>query len=283
MTWNDQAAKLREMMKNFSPRAKVITLTSGKGGVGKTVTAINLGLCLAATGKRVILVDADLGLANVDVLLGVSSSYNLSHVLAGQVPLNDILVEHPAGLQIIPGGSGLAKLANLSEFERQHLLQILSDLQNQSDIIIFDTSAGINRNVMAFVDLADLVMVITTPEPAAITDAYAMIKTAIQQQAQGRICVLLNRVSSRHEARSCQQRLAQVAKRFLNTNVYDAGYILEDPHVSQAVRMRKPFVLEHPRCQAAYCMMSLAAKLARNVQLPQQKVGFFRKVANLFS
>lgn len=283
MTWNDQAAKLREMMKNFSPRAKVITLTSGKGGVGKTVTAINLGLCLAATGKRVILVDADLGLANVDVLLNVNSAYNLSHVLAGQVQLNDIMVELSAGLQVIPGGSGLAKLANLSEFERQHLLQLLSDLQNHADLVIFDTSAGINRNVMAFVDLADLVMVVTTPEPAAITDAYAMIKTAVQQQTQGRLCVLLNRVSSRHEARACQQRLAQVTKRFLNANVFDAGYILEDPAVTQAVRSRKPFVLESPRCQASYCMMSLAAKLAKNVQLPPQKVGFFRKVANLFS
>jgi len=282
MTWNDQASKLREMMKNFSPRAKIITLTSGKGGVGKTVTSINLGLCLAATGKRVVLVDADLGLANVDVLLGVNHPYNLYHVLTGEVSLNDVIVEHPAGLQIIPGGSGLSRLANLSEFERQHLLQILSDLQNQCDIILFDTAAGINKNVMAFVDLADLVMVVTTPEPAAITDAYAMIKTTVQQQAQGRICVLLNRVSSRHEARACQQRLAQVTKRFLNAGIYDAGYILEDSYVSQAVRTRKPFVLEYPRCQASYCMMSLAAKLAKNVQLPTQKVSFLRKVANLF-
>ncbi len=282
MTWNDQAAKLREMMKNFSPRAKVITLTSGKGGVGKTVTAVNLALCLAATGKRVMLVDVDLGLANVDVLLGVNRPYNLYHVLAGEVPLNDIIVDHPTGLQIIPGGSGMAKLANLSEFERQHLLQILSDLQNHSDIVIFDTSAGINKNVMAFVDLADLVMVVTTPEPAAITDAYAMIKTAVQQQAQGRLCVLLNRVSSRHEARTCQQRLQQVTRRFLNANIYDAGYILEDPYVTQAVRIRKSFVLEFPKCQASYCMMSLAAKLAKNVQLPAQKVSFLRKVANLF-
>ncbi len=282
MTWNDQAAKLREMMKNFSPRAKIITLTSGKGGVGKTVTAINLGLCLAATGKRVVLVDADLGLANVDVLLGVNRPYNLYHVLSGQIPLNDIIVEHPTGLQIIPGGSGVAKLANMTEFERQNLVQILSDLQNTADIIIFDTAAGINRNVMAFVDLADLVMVITTPEPAAITDAYAMIKTAVQQQAQGRLCVLLNRVSSRHEARACQQRLSQVTRKFLDTAIFDAGYILEDSYVAQAVRARKPFVLEFPKCQASYCMMSLAAKLAKNVQIPAQKVSFFRKVANLF-
>jgi flagellar biosynthesis protein FlhG len=281
-TWNDQATKLREMMKDFSPRAKIITMTSGKGGVGKTVTAINLGLCLAATGKRVVLVDADLGLANVDVLLGINRTYNLYHVITGQVSLNEIIVDHPAGLQIIPGGSGLSKLANLTEFERQHLLKILSDLQNQSDVIIFDTSAGINHNVMAFVDLADLIMVVTTPEPAAITDAYAMIKTAVQNQAQGRLCVLLNRVSSRHEARACQQRLSQVTRRFLDTTTFDAGYILEDAHVSQAGKIRKPFVLEYPKCQASYCMMNLAAKLAKNVQLPAKKESFLRKVANLF-
>lgn len=282
MTWNDQAAKLREMMKDFSPKAKVITLTSGKGGVGKTVTATNLGLCLAATGKRVVLVDADLGLANVDVLLGINRPYTLFHVLSGQVSLNEIIVEHPAGLQIIPGGSGVGKLANMTEFERGHLIEILSDLQTSTDVVIFDTSAGINRNVMAFVDLADLVMVVTTPEPAAITDAYAMIKTAVQQQVQGRLCVLMNRVTSRHEARACQQRLSQVTRKFLDATIFDAGYILEDPHVSQAVRARKPFVLEYPKCQASYCMMSLAAKLGKNVQLPAQKVSFLRKVANLF-
>jgi flagellar biosynthesis protein FlhG len=282
MTWNDQAAKLREMMKDFSPKAKIITLTSGKGGVGKTVTATNLGLCLAATGKRVVLVDADLGLANVDVLLGINRPYNIFHVLSGQVSLNEIIVEHPAGLQIIPGGSGIGKLANMTEFERQHLMEILSDLQNSADVVIFDTSAGINRNVMAFVDLADLVMVVTTPDPAAITDAYAMIKTAVGQQIQGRLCVLMNRVTSRHEARACQQRLSQVTRKFLDTAIFDAGYILEDPHVAEAVRARKPFVLEYPKCQASYCMMSLAAKLGKNVQLPTQKVSFLRKVANLF-
>jgi len=282
MTWNDQATKLREMMKTFSPRAKIITLTSGKGGVGKTVTAVNLGLCLAATGKRVVLVDVDLGLANVDVLLGLNRPYNLYHVLTGQVPLSDVLVDLPAGLQVLPGGSGLSKLANLSEFERQRLIQILSDLQPHSDVILFDTSAGINKNVMSFVELADLVMVVTTPEPAAITDAYAMIKTAVQQQAPGRLCVLLNRVASRTEARAYQQRLAHVAKKFLGASVFDAGYILEDPCVPQSVRLRRPFVLEYPKSQASYCLMSLAAKLAKNVQLPVQKVSFLRKVANLF-
>jgi flagellar biosynthesis protein FlhG len=281
---NDQAAKLREMMKAMPTRAKLLTVTSGKGGVGKTVTSINLGMCLAAAGKRVVLVDADLGLANCDVLLGLNCRYNLHHVLTGQVPLEAAMVTVPAGLQVVVGGSGVGNLADLSEFERHRLVDVLSDLQTQADLVIFDTSAGIGQNVMTFVDLADLVLVVTTPEPAAITDAYAMIKTTVQRQVGGQhISVLVNRVNSRLEARTCQQRLAQVGKKFLGQTLYDAGYVVEDPCVVQAVKKRKSFVLEYPKSQASYCMMNLAAKLVRNVQAPTQRTSFFRKVANLFS
>jgi flagellar biosynthesis protein FlhG len=282
MRRDDQATKLREMMKKAPRKAKILTLTSGKGGVGKTVTAINLGLCLAASGKRVILVDVDLGLANVDVLLNLNCQQNLYHVLAGQAQLEDVIVTIPGGLEVVPGGSGVSSMANLSEFERHRLLQMLSDLQSQADLIILDTAAGISRNVMAFVDMADHVLVVTTAEPAAITDAYAMIKTAVQEGVSGHISLLLNRVTGRVEARTCQQRLAQVVKRFLGLTIYDAGYLVEDPCVIQAVKKRKPFILEYPKSQASYCLMNLASKLARNVQPPTQEVGFFRRVANLF-
>lgn len=283
MFGNDQAAKLREMIKTVPTTARTLTLTSGKGGVGKTVTAVNLGLCLAARGKRVILVDADLGLANVDVMLGMNCPYNIDHVLNGNVDLEDALITVPGGLKILSGGSGLSNLANLSEFERHRLIDVLSDLHAMADLIIFDTGAGINRNVMTFVDLADLVLVITTAEPTAITDAYAMLKTVVQNGVDGHISVLINRAGSRHEARTCQQRLAQVAKKFLSLTVYDAGYIVEDQSVVRAIKQRRPFVIEYPTSQASYCLMNLAAKLVRSVQPPAQKVGFFRKVASLFS
>jgi len=279
--WNDQAAKLRKMMRQTRRRARIITLTSGKGGVGKTVAAINLGICLAAGGKRVLLVDADLGLANVDVLLNLQSTYNLAHVIAGQVTVDQAIADGPAGLQILTGGSGLTRLADLSEFERRNLMDLLSDLHELFDVIIFDTSAGISRNVMTFVDAADLVLVVATPEPASIADAYAVIKTAAGNQAQGHLSVLMNMVCSKHEARLCQQRISHVAKRFLGAVVYNAGYVLRDDHVAQAVRQRTPFVLQYPRCQASYCMISLVSKLTR-ISQPPAKETFLRRVANLF-
>jgi len=282
MFGTDQAEKLRQMMRDLPTKARVVTLASGKGGVGKTVSAINLGLCFAASGKRVILVDADLGLANVDVLLNLNCRRNIQHVISGQAELEEAMLTVPGGLRVVVGGSGLAQLANLSEFERHRLVGVLSDLESNADIIICDTAAGISRNVMAFVDLADLLLVVATPEPTSLTDAYALIKTAVQQGFEGTVSLLMNRVTSRLEARTCHQRVAQVAKRFLDVTVFDAGYVVEDPCVGQAVRKRKAFVLEYPGSQASYCLMNLAAKLVRADRPVEQKVGFLRKVANLF-
>jgi len=280
--WNDQAAKLRMMMRQARQKAKIITLTSGKGGVGKTVAATNLGICLAATGRRVLLVDADLGLANVDVLLNLSVRHNLANVLAGQVGIEEAIIEGPGKLHVLAGGSGLTKLADLNEFERRNMMRVLSDLNESFDIIIFDTSAGVGRNVMTFVNAADLVLVVTTAEPSSIADAYAVIKIATANHIPGHISVLMNMVASRHEARICQQRLSQVTKRFLGNVIYNAGYILRDEHVGNAVKQRLPFVLQYPRCQASCCMMSLASKLTRISEQSPTRQGFLQRVANLF-
>ncbi len=282
MSFNDQAAKLREMMEQFTTKARTLTITSGKGGVGKTITAVNLAFCLNATGKDVILIDGDLGLANIDVVLGLNCPYNIYHVLTGRISLDSALVEISPGLRVLPGGSGIDRLANLSEFERTHLIQVLSDLKSQTDWIIIDSSAGISKNVISFAKLADLIMVVTTPEPSAITDAYAMIKTLVLNEVDGRICITINRVASHQEARRTHSRLANVVRRFLHTSVYDAGYILDDQMVGQAVRLRKPLVLEFPKTQASYCLMSLAAKLTRGMPISQQKISWFKKVVNLF-
>jgi flagellar biosynthesis protein FlhG len=278
----DQAEKLRLLARSASPKASVLTITSGKGGVGKTNVAANLAICLAVAGKKVLLLDADLGLANLDVLLPVAPGANLAQVISGKRRLEEIIQTGPAGLRLICGASGITQIADLNEFQRQRLLHDMSALENQADLIIIDTSAGISRNVMTFCQAADHTLVVTTPEPTSITDAYAMIKSITKTGSQAKISLLVNMVDNRPQAKNVFQRVNQVTHKFLGTTLYDAGYILRDPHLAQAVCRRQPVVLAFPRSQAAYCFVALAQKLARaRIENPVQP-GFFRKVANWF-
>lgn len=278
----DQAEKLRRMVQGQKKKAYVLAITSGKGGVGKSNIAANLSLCLLASRRNVLLVDADLGLANLDVVLGMKTRHNLSQVISGHHRLSEIVEQGPAGLRIICGASGLTQLADLNEFQRRHLIQEMGLLEEQSDMIIIDTGAGISRNVLNFCEAADHTLVITTPEPTSITDAYAMIKCLAKNKTQGRISLLVNKVSTRGEAKKVFQRIAKVAGQFLGTPVYDAGFILDDPRVCEAVCQREPVVLAFPRCQASFCIMALAGKLGRLNESTSQEIGFFRKVANWF-
>ena len=173
----DQAEKLRLMVRGTQKPAQVLAVTSGKGGVGKTNVAANLALCLLACRKNVILLDADLGTANLDVVLGMKSRRNLSQVISGRYRLEEIIQTGPAGIRLVAGISGMAEIADLSEFQRQQLIQELTTLEHQADVIIVDTGAGISRNVLSFCDGADHTLVVTTPEPTSIADAYALIKS----------------------------------------------------------------------------------------------------------
>ena len=278
----DQAEKLRLMVRTTQKSARVLAVTSGKGGVGKSNVAANLAICLAAAGKRVILVDADLGLANLDILLPVRSGANLAQVLAGKKNLEQILQTGPAGIRLICGASGLTHLADLNEFQRQKLIQDMESLEHQADIIIIDTGAGISRNVLAFCQAADHTLVVTTPEPPSITDAYALIKTTTGTFSQAKLSLLVNMAENRNQAKNVFQRIADVSQKFLTLALYDAGYILRDEHLAQAVHQRQPVVLAYPRCPATHCFVALAQKLARaRKDMPLQD-GFFRKVANWF-
>ena len=278
----DQAEKLRLMVRHTQRRARVLAVTSGKGGVGKTNIAANLALCLSASGKKVILVDADLGLANLDVILGMRARQTLAQVIEGKRRIDEIIERGPGGLGLICGVSGLTQLADLNEFQRQRLIQELSLLEHQADMIIVDTGAGLSRNVLSFCDAADHVLVVTTPEPTSLTDAYAVIKSLAVNHGGARISVLVNMVQNRSEAKRVFERLSQVAGRFLSIPIYDGGYVLQDPHVSQAVCQRQPVVLAYPRCQASACLMALAGKLGRGAWDQSGHEGFFRKVANWF-
>jgi flagellar biosynthesis protein FlhG len=226
---------------------------------------------------------ADLGLANLDVLAGAEVRANLSHVIAGSHGLEQVVAHLPSGVQLVPGASGLAKLADLSEFQRAALLRSLTGLEADNDVIVIDCSAGIGPEVMSFACGADHVMVVTTPEPTAVTDAYAVVKAVTQRRHVGHVSLLVNMAADRHEARATHQRIASVAEQFLGRQVFDAGYVLADPRVPEAVRQCEPFVLAYPRCTASKCLAALAVRLRSDESPAGSKEGFFRRVANLFA
>ncbi|MCJ7545106.1 MAG: AAA family ATPase [Phycisphaerae bacterium] len=282
MVVEDQAGRLRRLMQE-AHRTRTIAVTSGKGGVGKSNVALNLSILLSAAGNRVALVDADLGLANIDVLVDVEVRGNLSHVLAGLKSLEEIIVELPSGVQLVPGANGLARLARLSDFQRAHLMRELTALEADNDIIVIDTAAGIGPDVVALAAAADTVLVVTSPEPPALTDSYAVVKILARAGHAGQISLLVNMATGRQEARATYGRLAGVARQFLGRAVYDAGYVLADPKVGEAVRKRQPVVLAYASCPASRCLAALATKLSAGGPLVGRKEGFFRAVANRFS
>jgi flagellar biosynthesis protein FlhG len=271
------------MMGNKGVAARVIAVTSGKGGVGKSNTSVNLAIALAAQGKRVILMDADLGLANVEVLLGLSSLHNLEHVIEGEKTIADILVKGPGGISVVPGSSGMAKIADLTHAGRQNLLGGLQDLQAQSDFIILDTMAGIGRNAVAFSLAADEVILITTPEHPAIVDAYAMLKTLYANQPDTVVRLVVNMVPNPALAQAVYTKMSGVSQRYLGKNLSFLGYLARDPHVSQAVMQSKPFMIAYPHAPVSQCMNQIASRLLQH-QVPKenQKEGFFKRFAQTF-
>jgi flagellar biosynthesis protein FlhG len=282
MPLEDQASRLRDLVRQARD-TRTIAVVSGKGGVGKTNIALNLSILLSAAGNRVALVDADLALANIDVLLNISVRANLSHVIAGTRTLDQILVDLPCGVQLVPGASGLAGVADLTEFQRARLMSDLIDLEADNDVIVVDCGAGIGPDVLYFAAASDNLLVVTTPEPTAVTDSYAVVKVLAGRKYAGHMSLLVNMASSRTEARVTQQRIADVARRFLDTTVYDAGYMLTDAKVGEAVHRREPFVLAFPRCSASRSLAALTAKLSAGGALAGSPEGFFRRVAKWFA
>ena len=268
-------------MSQTSGKADVLTVTSGKGGVGKTNIAANLAICLAASGKKVVLLDADLGLGNLDLIMNINSRANLSHVVSGQKTLQDIIHVGPAGVEVICGGSGIEDMANLNKFQRKRLLDELDKLQDDADIIIIDTGAGISSSVLSFCQAADHVLVITTPEPSAMTDAYAMIKVLASKRYDGRVSLVVNMANSVAEGKRTYRQIADVAMRFLSMPVYEAGVICRTDKLTAAVRKRIPVVLAHPRSRITSSLAAMAARLSRSSGV-KDKEGFFRRVVNLF-
>lgn len=268
----DQAEKLRSMAQSIKNKieadmikgfkhTRVIAVTSGKGGVGKTNLALNLAIAMAQSGLRVVLFDADMGLANVDIIMGLTPKYNLYHVIRKEKEIKDILISGPKGLRIIPGGSGIFEMANLSEEELKRVITELAKLDGDADYMVIDTGAGISNNVISFVLSADEIIVVTTPEPTSLTDAYGIIKTVATREAGGNIFAIVNRVSSEAEGIIVGQKLKSVTQRFLGVELEILGYVIEDRAVEEAVMKQEPFMISYPTSTAARNVAAIASRL----------------------
>ena len=273
---SDQANKLREIVnkvnndniktsiETLKTRAKVITITSGKGGVGKTNITINLAVALSKLGYRVVVIDADLGLANVDVALGTMPKYSLVDVIKNGKNVLDVLCTGPNKVKFISGGSGVEELTRLTQVELENFVRNIALLDKIADVILIDTGAGIAENVIRFVMAADDVVVITTPEPTATTDAYALIKAIGVRNKNKSIRLIINKTETAIEAQTVMQKLNNVSGKFLEVKLQFLGYITNDVFVSKAVKQQKPFITLYPECVASKNLSEIAKKIMKN-------------------
>ena len=265
----DQAQNLRNIIKAGGTKevlSRVITVTSGKGGVGKSNLAINLAISLSRLGKKVVVLDADFGLANIEVMLGIRPQYNLSDLMFRGKSLSEIITEGPENVGFISGGSGIREMTNLTKEQLINLSSRLSELDRQTDVVIIDTGAGISGNVMEFVVLSGEVLLIATPEPTSITDAYALLKTLNYQPEFTRehchIKLIANKVRNEKDGRELFEKLSVVADKFLNISLEYMGAVPSDNNMSKAVMKQQPLSVAYPNSQAARAIDDMARILA---------------------
>lgn len=288
----DQAQKLRKTIEDYkrkkvaekSRQVRVIAVASGKGGVGKTNFSVNLAIALKQLGNEVVVFDADLGMANVDVIIGMVPKLNLFDVIFNDKDIEDIIINGPSGIKVVPGGSGVESLSNLNDLQREELSDEFGKLKD-TDILIVDTGAGMSKNVLGFMAVSDQVIIVTTPEPTAITDAYSLIKVAMKYIPKNRIDIVINKAESGKEASIAYQRLSSVVKSFLNKDVNYLGCVFDDERVKRAVMEQVPFKISYPSCKASKCIDEIASKIT-GLPMPAKKngtmKGFLNRVTYLF-
>lgn len=257
----DQAAGLRSMKE--SRPVQVIAVTSGKGGVGKTNVSVNLATAMAESGRRVMLLDADLGLANVDVVLGLQPRRNLSHVIDGECNLEEILLDGPGGMRIVPASSGTQRMAQLQPEEHAGLIRAFSELSEDVDVLVVDTAAGISDSVVSFVRASQEVIVVVCDEPASITDAYALIKVLSRDHGVHRFQVLANMARTQQHGRGLFQKISAVTERFLDVQLEYLGAIPFDEQLRKAVQKQNAVVESHPRSRIAQAFGNVAERIGR--------------------
>lgn len=265
----DQASSLRKMASapqdhkepvRGSRAARLITVASGKGGVGKSNFTLNFALSLQTLGRKVLVFDADIGMANIDVLMGASSTYNLYHLLYRKKTIHEIVQLGANGLPYIAGGSGMQELFSLSDRDLEYFAVQVDEIAQHVDYIIFDTGAGLSKENMKFIEAADECLIVTTPEPTSITDAYALMKIIHGQEKVTPFRLVVNRVDDEQEAGRVAEKLAGVAKRFLHADIPLLGSISEDPQVSKAVKRQVPYSLAYPNARASRDIQRLALR-----------------------
>lgn len=256
---DDQANGLR----NIRKPVQAIAVTAGKGGVGKTNVAVNLAISLSSQNKNVVLLDADLGLANIDIMLGLHPKLNLSHLMNQQCELEDVLLDGPSGLKIIPASSGVEVMTNLNRVEHAGLINAFSTLTNSLDFLIIDTAAGISDTVMSFTCASQEVIVVVCNEPTSITDAYALIKVMSKEHGVKRFRILANMVRNYQEGYELYTKLFRVSERFLDVNLDFLGAIPFDEHVRKAIQRQKAVLDVYPSSRAATEIKNLTKKIVK--------------------
>jgi flagellar biosynthesis protein FlhG len=263
----DQAAALRKLRDNSPIKSshnrakkrstKIFAISSGKGGVGKSTITVNLGLSLTLEGKKVLIMDGDLGLANINVIMGIIPKHTLYHVIRGQKTLKEIILQTPEGLNIIPGASGYTQLADLDSNARENLMKSFSEIDD-FDYILIDTGAGINSVVINLIMAADEVIIVTTPEPTSITDSYGLMKSIINRNKNFKLNVIINKAKDEIEGRKVSKRVVDICNKFLNVVPKEIGVVYKDEEVERSIYVQKPFIISAPKSKAADCIFRLS-------------------------
>lgn len=264
----DQAERLRDLVRkrerSLEPEVqsgiKIYTISSGKGGVGKTNIVINLAIALQRRGKKVLIIDADLGMANVNVVLGVYPKYSLYDVLFHKFPLKSAVITSYEGIKVLPGGSGMIELAMLDIEQQEAFAKEFLTLKD-IDIILIDTGAGISKNSLSFISFSQELILITTPEPTSLTDAYSLVKILNQYKLDKNVKVIVNRCSDSHLGNSIYEKLNSTSEVFLHKTLENLGYIYDDGRVMKSVMNQVPFLIQYPKCIASECINRIADEL----------------------
>lgn len=266
----DQAERLRVLMSMQKKQMKIVTVTSGKGGVGKSSLALNLGIALNRLGRRTLIIDTDFGFSNIDVMLGVRTEYDLMDVIAGHKEIGDIIETGLEGVQFISGGSGVYEMTQLGPSQLMGIVDKVLALESVCDTIIFDTGAGISDNTLRLIHASDDTILVTTPEPTSVVDAYALLKIVNEQGVHPDVSLVLNKVEDKREASSVMDGLIRIVEKNTAIRMKKLGVIQRDANMQSAVKKQVPILVSHPLC-AASSDINQIVNMFLNIPVPERK------------